>query len=97
MKLKKLNIELAWYGEFAGQYVGKVEFEDKDANSVAMTLPPAISNTVLAALGDNLAKITQSTADQLALNIKRSIEEVSRPALTAATTEPRDPDADQPL
>ena len=29
MKLKKLNIELQWYGDFCGQYIGKVEFEDQ--------------------------------------------------------------------
>jgi hypothetical protein len=87
MKLKSLEIELQWYGEFSGQYVGKVEFQDEKANRVAMTLPPEVSNIVLAALGDNLAKITQRTADELAVNIRKSIEEVKRPALTAVTTE----------
>lgn len=87
MKLKKLEIELAWYGEFSGQYIGKVEFEDETQNKVAMTLPPEVATVVLAALGDNLAAITQRTADDLAQNIRTSIEEVKRPALTAATSE----------
>lgn len=84
MKLRKLEIEIPWYGEFAGQYVGKVEFADAKDNRIAMILPPAVSNLVLAALGDNLAKITQATADELAANIRKSIEEVKSPALQLA-------------
>ena len=81
MKLRKLEIELPWYGPLQGQYVGKVEFEDATKNAVTMILPPEVSGLVLAALGDHLASLVQKTADELAANIRQSIAEVKQPAL----------------
>ncbi len=81
MKLRKLEIELPWYGPLQGQYVGKVEFEDSTKNAVTMVLPPEVSNLVLGALGDHLASLVQKTADELAANIRKSIEETKQPAL----------------
>lgn len=80
MKLKSLKIETKWYGEFAGQYIGEVEFEGKDGK-VSLVLPPDVSNLVLVALGDNLSEITRRSAEDLAENIRKSIQEAKSPAL----------------
>ncbi len=68
--------------------MGKVEFEDSTKNAVTMILPPEVSNLVLAALGDHLASLVQKTADELASNIRKSIQETKQPALQLPPDEP---------
>lgn len=72
MKLKQLEIELQGWGEFKGRYVGKVSYEG-EAGSVCMTLPPEVSEVVLAAVGKQMVALTAKTATNLVSIMDESV------------------------
>ena len=90
MKLHSIEIELQGWGEFRGQYTGKVKYEGSEG-AVSLTLNPEVSETVLRAIAGDIVRLTQRTADNFAAITMQSVEtarvEASRniPALQPAT------------
>lgn len=72
MKLKSIEIELQAWGEFRGQYTGKVQYEGKEG-AVSLTLNPQVSETVLAAIAADIVRLTKSTADDFAAITQNSV------------------------
>ncbi len=73
MKLVSLEIELQGWGEFRGQYTGKVKYEGKDG-AVSLTLNPEVSETVLRAIAGDIVRITRHTAENFAAITEESVQ-----------------------
>lgn len=72
MKLKELNIELQQWGEFQGQYLGKVSFEGQEG-AATVNVGPEVSNLILATIGEQLASLTRKNAENLTESILSSV------------------------
>lgn len=77
MKLKKLEIELHWYGENTGKYTGSVEFEGA-AGSQKLILDPVISATLLEFCAEAMTAAAKAAADNLQNAMQLSIEEAKK-------------------
>lgn len=74
MKLTSLEIELQSWGEYRGQYTGKVKYEGKEG-AVALTLSPEVSETVLRAIAGDIVRITKHTAENFAAITEESVQQ----------------------
>lgn len=84
MKLKSLEIELQEWGQFRGQYTGKVQYQGAEG-AVSLTLSPDVSETVLRAIAGDIVRLTQRTADDFAAITFNSVD---RARLDAAASAP---------
>jgi hypothetical protein len=82
MKLTGLEIEFHQWGEFKGKYTGKVKYEG-DEGAVTLNLDADVSLVVLAAIGQNIAAITQKTAANLSAIIEHSVMQAQSLTLPA--------------
>lgn len=77
MKLRKLEIELHWYGENAGKYTGTIEFEGQ-SGSQKLILDPIISAALLDFCGPAMTSAAKAAADNLQAAMQLSISEAKK-------------------
>jgi hypothetical protein len=87
MILEKLEIELHSWGDFVGQYTGKIKYRDV-TGCVEMTLDPEMSNLLLAACGENIAAMTKKIHQDFREAILESVAKARGVKAIAAPTEP---------
>lgn len=77
MKLESLQISLEpSYSEQAGQYTGKVTFENERKGVVKLSLSPELSNRILSVVADELVSTSRMLAQELTAQCIDSIASI---------------------
>jgi hypothetical protein len=74
MKLESLQIQLEpSYSDQAGQYTGRVTFENERKGVVKLSLSPELSNRILAVVADELVATSRMVAMELTAQCIESV------------------------
>lgn len=83
LTLHKLEIELHSYGEFKGQYTGKVTYGDgeryAEKSILMLNLDPSISNALLKACSEAIQEASMAASKQFSTIVDHSLACASKP------------------
>ncbi len=69
-QLKKLEVELAQWGEFKGKYIGKISFENGNSDAFMFSLSPAEIVDYLAIISDKVGKSASELGGKITESLK---------------------------
>lgn len=64
-QLKTLNINFMTYGDYAGKYVGKVEFSNRQNDAFVFNLSPEETEKYMALISEKLVSNASNLGDKL--------------------------------
>lgn len=90
--LKSLKIEYQVWGEFKGQYIGKVEFASGDTNAFSFSLSQEETANYLEIISKTVCKTAAALGDKIVESMK-FLPTPDKPLLEIQPSKPKEPEA----